>query len=82
MWDQTLIGFNIPTNKSGGGMSHSKRYSSCSKCLESALEMDLNQEGISWEELGNSRPQCSPCLNALRGQFQDEAADYESSEAD
>lgn len=46
-----------------------KKYSSCSKCLETMLDIQLGQSDKHWVDLGNGETQCKGCLEALQKQF-------------
>lgn len=45
------------------------KYSSCAKCIETALEIELGQTKKSWNDLGNGHPFCGTCIQELRKQF-------------
>ena len=46
-----------------------KKYSSCSKCTEAALDIQLGTSKKQWCDLGNGQPQCKKCLVELKKQL-------------
>jgi hypothetical protein len=54
-------------------MQNKNKYLTCSKCVRTALDIQSGDTKISWDELGNSRPQCKDCLAELKSRLYPEA---------